>query len=259
MEITIIELLASFYKFLRKYIIIILLFTIIGFLIAFFKYRQNKSEYYESTIYASTGLLYSPRGYEPYINALYTDLITISDKISDPRWVKTFFNQDSTKFISLKIIIEQNLYRYNLSPIKITLETQSYNDFDKFKQGLVYYYQHHSPLLELYKTQIQVKNKLDQNIFYDAIKSTKSLLNNKELGFLFSANLYDSYVLANIVLARPLLYFTSDFTNIQKTIKRSNKILLYTIIFFALGLLISIFIELTIQTHKFLKQEKNEE
>ena len=254
-EINLIEIIAETYKFFRKYIILLIIFAILGLVYGMFKKRNNPVKYYESSIYATTGLLYSPRGYEPYVNALLADLNSISTKITDTTWVKVYFNQDSTTFLVLNVSLENKMYRYNAGQIKLTLRAKSYNDFKKFRQGLIYYYKYKSPIIALYRNQEKLRREIKGPLLKNVIRNTLSVIDSNEISVNFSANTYDAYVLADIVLSRPLLYFTSDFTKIRK--KRSEQNLsFYVIIFIVLGIFIALMIEVAIKTHIYLKQQK---
>ncbi len=254
-ELNLIEIIAETYKFFRKYIILLIIFAIIGLVYGLFKKRNNPVKYYESSIYATTGLLYSPRGYEPYVNALLSDLKIISTKITDTTWVKSYFNVDSTTFLMLNVTLEdKNIYRYNAGQIKLTLRAKSYEDFKKFRQGLVFYFNHRTPLLSLYRNQQKLRREIKGPLLKNVIKSTLSVIDSNEVSVNFSSNTYDAYVLADIILNRPLFYFTSDFAKIRQ--KRSEQNLsFYIVIFLVLGIFIALTIEVGIKTHTYLKQQ----
>ncbi len=256
-ELNIIEIIAETYKFFRKYFLFLILFALAGLVFGLFKKRNNPVKYYESTIYATTGLIYSPRGYEPYINVIYADLKTISTKITDTTWIKANFNEDSTTFLVLNVSIDNNMYRYNAGQIKLTLRAKSYEDFKKFKRGLTYYFEHRSPAVSLYRSQENLRREIKGPLLKKVIKSTLSVIDSNEIGVNFSANTYDAYVLADIILNRPLFYFTSDFSRITQ--KRSEQNLsFYIVIFVVLGIFFSLFIEIAIKTHTYLKEQNNE-
>ncbi len=256
-EINLIEIIAEIYKFFKKYAILLLVFGVLGLAFGLLKKRNNPVKYYESSIYATTGLLYSPRGYEPYVNALYSDLLTISTRMRDTAWIRSYFNVDSTTFILLKVDLENKLYRYNSAQIKLTLRAKNYSDFTKFREGLLYYYSHRSPLIRMYRDQVRLRREIKGPLLKNVIKNTLSVIDSNQISVNFSANTYDSYVLADIVLSRPIIYFTSDFSKISK--KRSEQNLaFYVIAFIVIAIFIAIIIEIGIKTYEFINTQNNE-
>ena len=255
-EYTIIELIAELYKFTKKYFWIILLFAIIGIIYGIFQKRNNPVKYYEAKIYVGTGLLYNAHNMEPNINALYTDLLSISSKISDTSWVRSNFNQDSTTFIYMGVSNISMIRTRFQNLLKITLRAKSFEDFNKFKKGLVYYYKYRSPLLVLYRRQVITRKEIKGNLLRNVIKNTMPVVDTQGVGVIFSSNIYDAYIDADYSMARPLMYFTSDFTRITK--KRSEQNLaFYVIVFLIIGVFVALSVELFIKTRNYLREEKN--
>ncbi len=255
-EYTIIELIAELYKFAKKYFWIILLFAIIGIIYGIFQKRNSPVKYYEAKIYVGTGLLYNSRNMEPNINALYTDLLSVSTKISDTAWVKSNFNLDSTTFIYMSVNNISMIRTRFQNLLEITLRAKSFDDFNKFKKGLVYYYKYRSPLRVLYRRQMITRKEIKGNLLRNVIRTTLPVIDTQGVGVIFSSNIYSAYLDADFSMARPLMYFTSDFSKITK--KRSEQNLsFYVIVFMIIGVFVAFSVEIFIKTRNYLKEEKN--
>ncbi len=235
-EFTIEELLAASVKFIKKYFWFFVIFLVLGIIWGFFKAKQQKP-YYQADIYVGTGLTFFSPKVDNNINLLISDLTNLSTNLTDKQWIKKNFNQNNTKFISLSINFLKNKYNYTYPPIKLTLKTYSKDDFQKFKDGLTYYYAYKSPLLKLYKYQQELVDTLSK-INFD------SIVNKSNKYFIYSfSSVYDK-IIKTYTLKQPLFYFTSDFSVIKyKKAKTTIEAVKYSLITLSLAIIIAFAIE----------------
>ncbi len=229
----------------KRYGVFILIFTLLSTAFGYYKAKKS-SNYYKADIYLGTGLILNLKSSDVNVNAVISDLTTVSTHIRSKSWVKENFNVDSTGFLGLSISNYKPFYNRTYSPVKLTLKAKNKSDFEKFKQGLLYYYQYKSPLVLLYQQQKNIKDTLNVSSYNDLINSVKT---DKQI-ILNMSDLYQYFINVNYVLSQPLVYFTSDFSQISYISQEKGLILVYAMLGLTLSFLIAIFVEIIIYNYK---------
>lgn len=251
-EITLKDLIIYIYKFFRRYIWLIVGFTILFAGLGFYMAKKQKT-FYVASIYVGTGLyLYSaPIDYD--IDLIASDLKTVSTQITDSEWVKENFNIDKSSFKQLKLVFKRSVYPRTYPPLKLILSAYSKDDFPKFKKGLKYYFTHKSPLLELYNAQQKIKDSIE-GITMDNFLNTYNQQN-----IMVSLNNFYDQVFRTFKLSLPLVYFTSDFSKI--TVMKPNpvkKAIIWSISGIVLAIIISFIIEFFRISYVIIKSQNSE-
>ncbi len=252
-EFTLEEIIVRIYLYIKKYLWLFVLLTLIGTGIGFYKAHKQKV-YYQGYIYVSTGLIYSPRSADYQINALVTDLKAITTHITDRNWVKENFNVDSSSFKSMSVSLDKSNFSRVFNPVKITLKAYSRDDFERFKKGLEYYYTHKSPLLKVYEIQKKWTDTIE-NILYDDLDT--AIMNSKSKILIYLYRPTEQIVNSTYIKFLPLFYFTSDFSSI-KSVKSYKQVVIYGIAFLVLAFLISILLEMWHSVKKYLEKTNTE-
>ncbi len=234
------EIFRYFYKFLKRYFWIILLFGFLGGLLGFYQDRTKKP-YYRAYIYVGTGLIRNYKTLEKYYTALVSDLSSLLSRINDKIYVRKYLNLTDTHFRSGMVSVEGKMRVSSrvMGPIKIIVETYDKKDFAKFKQGLLYYYSHYTPLRRLYARQqvfLDTLNQLNQKV-------KQILTHGKNLSLIDPTGLFDYYAM-QFNFKEPLFYFVSDFSRPILINNSYKKIIVNSFLGILVGILIGFFLEL---------------
>ena len=259
-EFSIIDVLILSFKFLLRYWWLFVLGIAFGLLVSWL-HTRHLTGYYESGIYARTGLLSKNLIYD--YSLLYYDLKNVQSHIfltsvKNPNAV--YLDKDALyKYLHYK---DAHLLGFKVSIVKhfasepaiyISIQATDKSEFSKFKNGLLYYFSHKSPLIKLYQRQKQ--------ILVDSIRDIQNQIKPFiKQGITLDLSSFYSKYLYLYKYSYPLFYYITDFYQINFVSPDYKSVYIKNIIvYFFLSFLVALAIEGVKWAAKVYKNYTNEQ